>query len=474
MADLGYNPAVSLGVNAPDPNQGLNSLSKIMGLGQQGLSIQEQKQAIAGNQMKLQQQGIETQAAQDSTNFFKNWNPGEHHDETGVLDIGSAHASPAYQSLSGAGRLAVDTQMNALQGQQLTNKKALLGVNQDVVAQLGKVTQAASQSPKDGPALLDAFAKQGPDNARAAAIYVPLLQRANWNADALKTVAAQAQDIAGQQAQTNPQTQTVDTGGQILQQVVPKATGKPQTVGVLGKSTAPALSTNATGQTTVIAPGGKGVSVVPGANPTEAQATGQTIQAKAVGERVAQVQGQAANTVQAQDALSRAKAILESPEAPNTGAGFDQKKQLKNALSNLGIDTAGADDMNTLTKNLARYEASRATAAGLGGTDAARELAHNGSPNTQLDNKALQGIVRQSLATEKVLAGYANVQSKTNDPQQQLKNETAFRSIPHPIETVEYMMSRNKAEADAYLKSHGLKHEDVAGSAAALKQFGAL
>lgn len=204
MADgPSYNPSVALGTTAPDPNQGLNTLGKIMDLGRAGLSIQEQKQAIQSNAQKLQQGAIQTQAAQDSTDFFKNWNPGEHHDETGILDLNSAHQSPAYQALSGAGRLNVDTQLNALQGQQLGNKKALLGVNSDVVSQLGKVAQAASQDPKNAPALFDAFAKQGPDNARAAGIYVPLLSKANWNPDALRTVAAQSQDVSGQQSQTN-------------------------------------------------------------------------------------------------------------------------------------------------------------------------------------------------------------------------------------------------------------------------------
>jgi hypothetical protein len=41
MADI--NSQVALGVNAPDPNQGLNTLSKILSLGQQGLAIQGQK-----------------------------------------------------------------------------------------------------------------------------------------------------------------------------------------------------------------------------------------------------------------------------------------------------------------------------------------------------------------------------------------------------------------------------------------------
>src|SRR6185437_3843749 len=111
--------------------------------------------------------------------------------------------------------------------------------------------------------------------------------------------------------------------------------------------------------------------------------------AEGVTGRVQQAQAAANNTVQAQDALTRARTILDSPGAPNTGALVDWKRNVKNFLSSAGIDTQGAEDTNSLIKNLARYEASRATQAGLGGTDAARELAHNGSPNVSIDNAAL-------------------------------------------------------------------------------------
>lgn len=231
------------------------------------------------------------------------------------------------------------------------------------------------------------------------------------------------------------------------------------------------IGTAGTGQAAVIGP--KGVNVIGGpANTTTAQQIGAQGQAKGVTERVQQATAQANNTVQAQDALSRAKAILESPESPSTGGGFSKIKDLKNLMSGLGIDTQGADDMNTLAKNLARFEASRATAAGLGGTDAARELAHNGSPNTALDNKALLGIVRQSLAAEKALSMYAGVQGKSNDPEKQAKNEADFRNIPHLIEAHEFGLLRNKDEADEFLKKHGLTAADMKKARDAVKEFG--
>lgn len=227
-----------------------------------------------------------------------------------------------------------------------------------------------------------------------------------------------------------------------------------------------------TGQKAVVGP--QGVSVLPGAaNTTAAQQIATKGSAAGVTDRVQQAQSAANNTTGAQDALSRAKAILESSESPDTGSGFERKKDLKNLMSSLGIDTQGADDMNTLTKNLARYEASRATQSGLGGTDAARELAHAGSPNTALDNKALLGVVRQSLATEKANAMYAGIQAKhANDPDAMTKNEADYRQIPHLIEAHEYGMMRNKGEADEFLHKHGLDAETMAKSRQAIKEFG--
>jgi hypothetical protein len=512
MADV--NSQVALGINAPDPNQGLNTLSKIMTLGQQGLGIQGQR---SQNQSLAAKATIDTQTAKENQALA-----GLMSDPvgSGIVDADGNPTKDAQkivmQAAPTTGSGHYSNFVTAAKG-KIEYNKSVNNLRSDERAEIGNTLAGAAADPNASPETIRAQLDGLVESKKGTPVYDDYQKIADTASRVVdhttKAQLAQGKIIpAGQEAYrqsalnmarpllgaagtvgsggiATPQAAQVDNGAQIQPGTTAPAlaggafapSGAP-----IQKVTPPTISTNAAGQTVRVAPGGAGMSVVPSAappgappgqppqnaNPNAAQALGQKGQAEAVSNRVSQVQAQAANTVQAQDALSRAKAILESPEAPNTGAGFEQKKQFKNALSNLGIDTTGADDMNTLTKNLARYEASRATAAGLGGTDAARELAHNGSPNTQLDNKALQGIVRQSLATEKVLSGYANVQSKTNDPQAQLQNEAGFRSIPHPIETMEYKMSRSKEEAEQYLKSHGLTHADVAKSDAAMKQFG--
>lgn len=245
----------------------------------------------------------------------------------------------------------------------------------------------------------------------------------------------------------------------------------------------PRQTTNAAGQIVNVTPGGAvsvappnsaappGASPGPPANPTTAEAATQNTIASGVTGRVQQAQSAANNTVQAQDALTRARSILDNADSPNTGANFENKQYVKNFLAGAGIDTKGADDANTLAKNLARYEASRATQAGLGGTDAARELAHNGSPNVSLDKSALKGVITQSLATEKALAAYAGIQSRTKDPAALAKNETDFRSIPNLIQGYEYGLARNPKEADEFLTKHGLNRADMAKTRAQIKEF---
>jgi hypothetical protein len=512
MAD--YNASVALGINSPDPQAGLSTLNKIMELGQRGLAIRGQQ---SENITKASQATIAQQNAKENQNLAgamsdpikagivdQDGNPTPDAQRI-IMQLAPTTGSQHYENIVSAAtkKVAFNSAVNNLR----TDERA-------EVASTVAGAAAGAQQPSDVTDALDnlvASKKGTPEAAHYQTIADTAKQAINhmakqtqggnpppagqepWRQGALNIGRSilPAGGTVGAGGIAAPQGAQIDTGAQV----VPGTTAPALAGGAfrpsgppVAKVTPPTVTTNATGQLIRVAPGGAGASVVPtqappgavpgqptqNANPTIAQAVGQRGQAEAVSQRVAQVQAQAANTVQAQDALNRAREILESPESPATGAGFERVKSFKNALSSLGIDTTGANDMNTLTKNLARYEASRATAAGLGGTDAARELAHSGSPNTQLDNKALQGIVRQSLATEKVLAGYANVQSKTNDPQTQLQNEAAFRAIPHPIETAEFMMSKSPEEAEKYLQEHGLKHADVAKSAAMLKQFGAM
>lgn len=498
MAD--YNPAVSLQINSPDPQGGLNTLSKILGLGQQGLAIKGQQSenvTRAAQATEAQQNAKEKMAGAKLLSdpvgnglVDSDGNPTKDAQKI-IYQAMPTTGSEHYQGLlTGAkSKVEFNRSVNNLSAEERSEVGGMLSGSAAAAKSPDEVNTAAQNflETKKGLSTYGDFknivntglqvvnhvdAKQ-----KEAGQIIPAGQE-GWRRAALgmgRQVIGAA-GVVGAGGIAAPQGATVDTGGAIQ----PGATAPALQGGgftpagpAIPRTIAPSVVTSPAGPLARTTAGGEVIPLADKSNVniTAAQKISQVGQAEGVSNRVQQALHQANSTVQAQDALTRAKAILESPEAPNTGAGFEKVKEFKNFLSTLGVDTAGAEDMNALTKNLARYEASRATAAGLGSTDAARELAHNGSPGVQLDNKALQGIVNQSIATEKAIAAYAKVQSKTNDPQQMLKNETDFRNLPNVIKAYEYGMSRNPAEANAFLHQHGITPKEMAEARKALKEF---
>lgn len=489
-----------------DPNKGLSQLSSILGIRQAQQNLQTGAINQQNAQALLQQHQQDTQQRQAAANFFQNYDVASHVDDDGTLDLNQALTNPGLKA-TGDAYPAIAQQLIGMKNAQLDAKTKLAGLNGTLRQQFYDNIGGLSNDPdvKAGNAqgtgkvldAIDEFSKSGGDDAaRVASVYKPLVQNlmAGGKTDKLPQMLSnwqlQALDAAKQREQTYGTPTTVDTGGKIVPGVqAPAAAGGGITPSGQAFVKPPQLVTNAarqlenrdvnTGalslppQTPPKTPATSGANPQPpqNLNPTQAEAETQAGLAKGVTDRVSQAQAAANNTSQAQDALTRARAILDNPEGPDTGAGFENKKAIMNFLSSAGIDTKGADDANTLAKNLARYEAARATQAGLGGTDAARELAHNGSPNVSLDNKALKGVVTQSLATEKALAAYAGVQSKTQDPAVLARNETDFRNIPNLIEGYEYGLARNAKEADEFLTRHGVTRDQMTKTRKLIKEF---
>lgn len=463
----------------PNPNQAISSLSGILGVRQQQQQLQTGAQILAQEQLKTaQQQGVQS--------FFQNWDPSDHVADDGTTDLDSALQSPQFKA-AGNAKPAIMQSLLDIKQKQLGNKQALSSLNKDLVTQFGTAMGSLAADPdvkadqtdpatgvNAGRAKVDQFiqnfGKLSPDAARVATIYAPITQHAPKGklVNGIQALQLQAQSASEQQAAQFPHSGMLTAGTRQYPTVTPPSTGVPQLTGQSFDVPSQVVTTPA-GPLGVASPSrgtvapltSAGPPGTPNVNPTAVQQATNLATAQGVANRVQQAQAAANNTIQAQDALSRARTILDNPNAPNTGGLFETKKAIKNLLAGAGIDTQGADDTNTLVKNLARYEAARATQAGLGGTDAARELAHSGSPNVSLDNEALKGIVTQSLATEKALAAYANVQGRTQDPATLLKNESTFRSIPHLIEGYEYGLARNPQEADGFLQKHGLTRSQM-------------
>jgi hypothetical protein len=212
MADV--NSQVALGINPPDPQGGLNTLSKILQVGQQGLGIKEQQQ-------KVQQATIETERQQGLQNFFKNWDG--HDGPDGTTDLDSVHNSSAYKN-AGLAKPDIDLKLSQIKQAQLQNKQSLTTLNGANLQQFGQIAQSlhADQDVKDDTPLgrqkvteaLSQFSKLGPDAARVASIYAPVVQHAPQGKleSGVRAIAAQAQDVSAQQSQTNPQRVTNAAG----------------------------------------------------------------------------------------------------------------------------------------------------------------------------------------------------------------------------------------------------------------------
>lgn len=479
-------------VKPPDPMAAINSYSGILGLQQQKQALQTgqyTQQSASATADQDQQKNRELQAAQtlamNGAQSGRYANPDGSFNRQKMADEIS-QVAPTY----GQG---IASTLLSQANEVVSNHQALQNLNQDQQKQVAAAVAPLASKPnlthEDVINALDSIADINPATRRMAismGASIPPNASPQQLQQYMRQLALKATSPEYNATQTQPNVQTMTApGGMQPVNVNPQAPGGTGPVGapmaqgvapsVVSTPAGPLARVGGNGSTvtplTTAAPPGQSGQPPPNLNVTTAQATTQNTAAAGVATRVQQAQAAANNTVQAQDALTRARSILDNPSGPNTGVLFDTKKAVKNFLSGVGIDTGSADDANTLVKNLARYEASRATQAGLGGTDAARDLAHQGSPNVSLDNAALKGVVTQSLATEKALSAYANVQSKTRDVDQLAKNEADFRKIPNLVQGYEYGLARTPAEAEEFLKKHGVSRADMAATRKAIKEF---
>jgi hypothetical protein len=460
-----YNPAVSLGVTAPDPNQGLNSLSKIMGLGQQGLSIQEQKQAIQANQQKLQQGAIATQAAHDSTDFFKAVPPDAYHDDSGLTSLEMAHKTPQYQSLSGAGKVAVDTQLNQFQTAGLSKQKALLGISAEARDIGSRAFMAASQDPTNAPAILAAAVKTNPDVGQYINTFQGEMQNAKDKAGAYRTIAKLGQSIS----ENNPKTQNVDTGSQIEQQTVDPATGRPTTVSKLRKDIAPGTIGLPSGQVGTVGPGGQ-LTVAPvasgapsGAPKTAADDRPIPNAPKAVQDAYMAATEQANKHVEsirtADESYGNNKAISNAVRTLSSDASTGPGTETWNHVMGV-LGTKGANNYQELGAFLDRQAATVRGQMGLPGTNAGAEDAKMIAGNTKYNAKVIQDKNDYTEALTDGLHMYRNGLDRIAgfggqaSPSQVNKFKSAWTNAFDPNVLIgENAYKRSKAEGDKFVSS---------------------
>lgn len=235
-------------VKVPDPMQGINTMSGILGL-------QQQRQALQTGALKQQQEQLETGKQQGIQDFFQTWDPSAHVAPDGTPDLESAFQSKEFKA-AGNAKPAIMQAMLDMKNKQYSNIQALSGINKDLVNQF---TSGMGSLAKDDDVVGDKtdpatgvntgrakvnqfignFSKLSPDAARVASIYGPIVEHAPPGklSHGVQVMQMQGQSASEQQSQQNPVPGMVDTGSTILPVTTNRATGIPQPTGQAIKKT---------------------------------------------------------------------------------------------------------------------------------------------------------------------------------------------------------------------------------------------
>ena len=481
----------------PNPMAGLNAYSQILELKQQQLALQTgqaQLPGIEAEAAQTQQRNQELSALQQFVS--KASTDPQYHNPDGSLNVqkfqaDASHVAPVYGSqyigqmtsnaneavrnrqslldLSNEQRKTIGSTLGAFAADPTANRTSLLdGIEQ---------ARAASSDPQY-QRLLDNFLLSAPQTHGMTTEQASQALRQYARNAALATNAPNAGESApamrltqgpkGLQAtQANPQSPmgVGVVGSSIPQGVAPQVVTQPGThaPGILHPS----------GAVTPIGGSSGGTGAAGGTNwwnPAPGQVQLLTANTGALAARI-QAGNQAANqSPMAIDALTRARSLLD--QGTWTGGTFSAFKDLKNLVAGLGMDTSSAQNASELAKNLARYEAARAN--GIGNTDAARELTADSGPNTKMDAAAVKAVVLQSLATERMIQGYAKAVGGAQTPQAAEAAEQKFRSVPNLVQTYELGFMRSPQEVRDFAERYGLNPRDLSKQAQELRAMGAL
>jgi hypothetical protein len=244
MAD-GYQAvgAMVAPIKSPDT---FGQLSNILG-------IQQQRTALQNQALELQQNQIKTQAAQDNSNYFSDFDPTKWVTSSGTTDVnGIMGNDPNYRKLTGAGKVQVTQNLQAIQGKQLENMAALSKMDQAEVENFAQSANSLTRDPnvqKDttegrtaAQNFFQTYGLRNPEAKKISDMYSKAVQSPELGGAkqghllaAIQAIGAQGQTVSAQQ----PKTQNVDQGATIAQQTVDPATGQPTTVNTLKKNIPP-------------------------------------------------------------------------------------------------------------------------------------------------------------------------------------------------------------------------------------------
>ena len=228
MPDFGT--PVAAGVNS-DPTRGLKTISELMGLQQQGLTIQQQQQNLQKGAAATQ---VEQQvAAQRKAIAGVDWS--KYDDGTGTVSTDKMLSDQSLRQAAGDQFLDVIKAGAAVRGQQIQNKQSIVGLNDKLRGQFGDMVGALRTDPDviaDNPTgrqkvatAMQQFGEVGgPDAQKVAGISGQVVNHAPQGqlARGVNSIQLQAMDASQQAAAQQPRYQDV---GERLTNINPNAAG---------------------------------------------------------------------------------------------------------------------------------------------------------------------------------------------------------------------------------------------------------
>lgn len=435
-------------IKTPDPNQGISTISGILGL-------KQQQQNLQTGQYQQQQEQLKMAQAQGVQDFFKTWDPTQHIADDGSTDLDSALQSKEFKG-AGNAKPGIMQALLDIKNKQLGNKQALATLNSDLVKQFGTGMGALAKdddvvADKTDPAtgvnagrakidqFLGNFGKLSPDAARIAQIYGPITQHAPPGklSHGVSAMQLQAQSASEQQSQQNPVPGMIDTGANLLPVTTNRATGIPQPTGQqISKQVGPGANvvSDAYGrqfilnpQTNQVSPVGAGAA--PGA-PQPARPNAPQFQQPIPGQADAQATIEATRKADADYGVNRHvnDQILRLSKDTATGPGTEIWHHALGGIAGPGGGNNVAD-YQTIGAYLDRQAALSAKQMGLPDTNAGLATAASLSGTTSYQPKALQTKVKLTDALVEGAHQFREGLDKAigTGPNQDLSKYQAFR-----------------------------------------------
>jgi hypothetical protein len=224
MPDFGSPVAQNVDTS---PARGMQTISSLLGL-------KQQQQAIAGQAAEVQQQQQTASQRAGIAAFMQHFDPGQHVGPDGTLDLDAVLTDPKLRVAAGDQFPQLMQQMVGVKQAQLQAKQQLVNLNDSTRTQFQGLLGGLRTDPDvlaDNPAgrakvneTMGRFAATGPDAARIAQIYGPVIENTPPGKlpNVISNAQLQAMDAstqAGRQAPTY-----LGTGGNF-QNVNPQAAG---------------------------------------------------------------------------------------------------------------------------------------------------------------------------------------------------------------------------------------------------------